>query len=83
MERLFGMSMNYDGTIHADVIYTEDQMMKILGISRDQMVEYYKLGLRFYQRTRSQRRQICGAEYHRFVERNSQLWEEDGNAVLA
>jgi hypothetical protein len=71
------MSMNYDGTIHADRTYTESQMIKILGVSRSQMLEFYKDGLRYFQKTRSQQRQISGAEYHRFIERNSRPWEDD------
>lgn len=75
------MSMNYDGTIHADRTYTESQMMAILRISAAQMLEYYKQGLRFFQRTRKQERQVSGAEYHRFVERNSKPWDADENVA--
>lgn len=78
------MTMNFNGTVHADKIYTENELCHILDISRAQCVEFYKEGLLFYQRTRQQERQISGAEYHRFVERNLQSWpSEDENAVPA
>ena len=69
--------MNFHGTIHADCSYTEEELMKVLGLSRPQMIEYYKLGLNFFQRTRKEPRQVVGDEYHRFIARNSQAWPED------
>ena len=78
------MTMNYNGTIHADKIYTENEMRHILNVSTAQMIEYYRDGLLFYQRSRQQERQISGAEYHRFIERNLQSWpSDDENAVPA
>jgi hypothetical protein len=71
------MSLNYDGTIDAAKVYTEKQLALILGISEKKLVDYYKQGLNFYQRTRQQSRQISGAEYHRFIERNLQGWADD------
>lgn len=69
-------TMNYDGTIDATKVYTEHQLRLILDISEAQLLEYFKAGLRFFQKTRQQPRQIAGSEYHRFVERNSTPWEE-------
>lgn len=71
--------MNYDGTVCVDKVYTEHALELILHISRDQMLEYYRLGLQFFQRTRKEPRQISGAEYHRFIERNSREWPDDGD----
>ena len=71
------MSFDFNGSVDVHKTYTEAQLIKILGISRAQMIEHYKDGLRFYQRSRKQQRQISGAEYHRFVERNSRPWEDD------
>ena len=70
-------NMNIDGTIIAGQTYTENQLRLILDISQDQMLEHYKAGLRFFQRTRSQRRLITGDEWHRYTERNLQEWPRD------
>ena len=69
--------MNYHGTIHADRVYTEDQLMSILDISQVQVIEYYKAGLTYFQATRKQKRQIAGSAYHRFIERMSKSWPDD------
>jgi len=66
--------MNFDGTIWAQATYTERQLMLILGVTKEQMFEYYKDGLRYYQRNRKSPRIISGAEWHRFVERRLQQW---------
>jgi len=74
--------MNYDGTIHADRVYTDQQILQILNISEDQLNGYYKgpRGLRYFQKTRQQKRLISGAEFHRFIERNQDEWpSEDGD----
>ena len=70
-------SMNYDGTVRADCTYTDKQLTLILGISDDQLLEYYKDGLLFFQRTRKQPRQTTGSEYHRFIERRLGQWPDD------
>jgi len=73
--------LNVDGTIHADVVYTEHQLMLILGIRRQEMLEYYKDGLRYYQRNRKSPRLIPGSEWHRFVERRLREWHDENEAA--
>lgn len=75
--------MNYDGTICADKTYTEGQLRHILNLSQDQLGHYYKMGLPYFQASRSQRsaRLISGAAFHRFVERMSVPCPDDADAV--
>jgi len=72
--------MNYDGTICADKVYTEQAIKLILHISQDQLNEYYREGLSYYERTRQQDRLISGACFHRFVERLSVPCPEENDA---
>ena len=69
--------MDYNGTICADRVYTEDQLRAILDISPAQLDQKLKKGLRYCQESRQQKRESSGAEYHRYVERNSKC-DADG-----
>jgi len=73
-------SMNVAGTIDADKTYTEEQLKLILDLSPDQMLEYYRDGLRYYQRTRLQPRLTTGSEFHRFIERRMGEWPDENAA---
>lgn len=75
--------MNYYGVIHADRTYTDIELATILRIDKTYLLDYYKAGLKFFQKTRKQPRQIAGSEYHRFISENSKSWPEDESVDAA
>ncbi len=69
--------MNYHGTVRSDCVYTEDELCKVVGISKRTMLDWYKAGLKSFRPSRRTPRQVCGDEYHRFVAINSTAWKEE------
>lgn len=68
---------NHYGSIEADVVYVESELIDILDITQRQLLEYYKDGLKFFQKKREQPRQIAGIVYLRYIEKKSRQWRED------
>lgn len=77
------MSVNHIGSIDADKVYVEDEFMEILCISRPQLVEHFKNGLKFFRRTRKEKCHIVGRDWLRYCERNSQSWQSENENEAA